>query len=258
MKKFFISFVLIFIFTLTLSLGRNLNDGVVFADNDFKQYAVINGTGEILASADTIKMSFGIRLRDDDISNGQSKISETFNNICTKVKEIDESANCYVSYSSCYPVSENGLSSYEFSTTIMVVSKNLNLENDIIKVASENGATSYHHTQFVLDDKQTLYNDALKKAKDNALEKAKSLYSDVTMTELCEIDVYSYQDGGQIKIEASVRAKFVITNDTQSQQSQTEDVNYTVSDEIKIDDNDDHDIFDIEKDDDDYITIKDA
>ena len=78
------------------------------------------------------------------------------------------------------------------------------------------------------------------------------------MTELCEIDVYSYQDGEQIKIEASVRAKFVITNDTQSQQSQTEDVNYTVSDEIKIDDNDDDDIFDIEKDDDDYITIKDA
>ncbi len=219
MKKKILVFSLIlalfisgFVFSGTLSTNEK-----VFALNDNKQFVVVIGNGKIETAPDNVKINFGIKLRADSIKEGQEKISQIYDNITTKIKEFDASSTAFVNYSSSYPVCEHGIQSYEFNYDISVKSNTLENVNQIITIASENGATSFYNTVYTLENQEQIYNDALIKAKENAIEKANSLYSNTNLKELIEMSIFSYSEGskdGKIIVEARVKARFELNNDT--------------------------------------------
>lgn len=237
MKKFLISFVLIFTLIISLSLGKNLNDDLVYAQDESSQYLFVLGTGEVTASADTMEIKLGLISSCDDLTSCQTNMTNNFNTISNKIKEIDPQAKVILTYSSCHPICYNGECSYECKSYISIISNMLNEHNNFIKIATENGANSYHSTQYSLKDNNDLFNKALLNAKENAQQKALLLHNDITLNDLFEVKTFSYQYDDQIKVQTLVKAKFKINNQsTQNQTQQPEynknnDVNYEVKED---------------------------
>ena len=176
-----------------------------------EKYAFVIGTGEINVVPDTVLINFGIQKISQTLKDGQENISNTYNKIIEEIKKIDEESDIYLNYSSCYPTCNNGIQGYEFCCNITVKTKKLELINDIIKTAGENGVTSYYNTTYSLENTQELYNQALNLAKENALKKVTSLYKNVEEKEVYELNVFSFSNGNEkIKIEAKVKVKFAI------------------------------------------------
>ena len=194
------------------------------------KYAFVIGTGVIDVVPDTVLINFGIQKISESLKDGQENISNTYNKIIEEIKKLDEESDVYLNYSSCYPTCENGIQGYEFCCNITVKTKKLDLINDIIKTAGENGVTSYYNTSYSLENTQELYNQALNLAKENALKKVNSLYENVEEKEIYELSVYSFSNENEkIKIEAKVKVKFAIC-DENTNKNQNEVIN-TYNDE---------------------------
>ncbi len=218
-KIFVIGLIFALFITGIIFKGVLSTNEKVFALEANKQFVVVIGNGTVETVPDCVKINFGIKLRADSIKEGQEKISQIYDNISTKIKEIDANNTIFVNFSSSYPVCEHGIQSYEINYDISVKSNNLENANQIIEVATENGATSFYNTIYSLENQQNLYNDALIKAKENAIEKANALYSNTNLKELIEISVYSFSQGnkdGKIIVEARVKARFELNNEVEN------------------------------------------
>ena len=236
-KIFILGLSICFIFaSFLLNFQLDANEKA-YAFNTNNQFVVVIGNGKVEASPDNANLNFGIKIQKPSIKEGQEEMLNIYNNICEKIKQIDENAVVYVNYSSCYPVGKNGIVNYEFNYDITVNTKNLDTVDSIISTASENGATSFYSSCYTLENKQELYNQALKTAKENAIEKASSLYSNLTLKELFEVSIYSYNQGtkdGKIIIEAKVKARFELLNDT-TMEDDNKIPNQDVNDEVNED-----------------------
>ncbi len=216
-KKIFVMGLIFALFVSGILFSGTISPNEkVFALNANKQFVVVIGNGKVETVPDSVRINFGIKLRADSIKEGQEKISQTYENLVAKIKELDANSTVFVNYSSSHPVCEHGILSYEFNYDISVKSNTLENADKIVALASENGATSFYNTVYTLENQNSIYNDALIKAKENAMEKANALYSNTNLKELIEISVYSYSEGGKdgkIMVEARVKARFELNND---------------------------------------------
>lgn len=245
-KKIFVMGLIFALFVSGILFSGTISPNEkVFALNANKQFVVVIGNGKVETVPDSVRINFGIKLRADSIKEGQEKISQTYENLVAKIKELDANSTVFVNYSSSHPVCEHGILSYEFNYDISVKSNTLENADKIVALASENGATSFYNTVYTLENQNSIYNDALIKAKENAMEKANALYSNTNLKELIEISVYSYSEGGKdgkIMVEARVKAKFELNNDNTVNDSNDSSNNQDTSNDNST--NNDHTIND--------------
>ncbi len=212
MKKIFISLILVLALCLTLATTLTNPNQPTFAYNENNQYVMTIGCGEVFTKADTIELSFGLTQVSDSLDDGNTKLNSAIQDIKTAVIAVDPEAKVNVGYISSYPIAHAGVSQYQFNCNFFVTSTNLDKKDEIMAQVTQNGATSFHGARLELNEKQDVYNEALSKAKDDAEQKAKALYGDVRLKEMFEVSLYSFEQNGEIKIEACVKAKFIINS----------------------------------------------
>ena len=180
---------------------------------------IIVGCGEVEVEPDTIQINFGIRSREQTLQQAQTKLSETFKNVVSKIQEIDPKAEVYVNYSSSFPVAENGLLSYEFDCCIVAKSNQVDKKDALVENIASAGATSIYNTSYSLQNKIEAYKKALIQAKENADEKVKALFETSTLKGLKEESCYSCYDNGRnekIKVCAKIKAIYDVGSSTQN------------------------------------------
>ena len=180
---------------------------------------IIVGCGEVEVEPDTIQINFGIRSRERTLQQAQTKLSETFKNVVSKIQEIDPKAEVYVNYSSSFPVAENGLLSYEFDCCIVAKSNQVNKKDALVENIASAGATSIYNTNYSLQNKIEAYKKALIQAKENADEKVKALFETSTLKGLKEESCYSCYDNGRnekIKVCAKIKAIYDVGSSAQN------------------------------------------
>ena len=193
------------------------------------QTIIVVGKGEVEVEPDTIQINFGLKTRADSLQSGQEKIKESFDNVVSKLKQVDDKSNVYIYYSSSYPVSDGGVLSYEFDCCLTAKSSKVDSANDIVNTIISAGATSVHNTSYTLTNKEESYVQALVKAKDNADQKVKAMYTDANLVGLREENCYSCCEssrGEKIKVCAKVKAFYEVgsLSENYSQTSAKNDV----------------------------------
>ena len=120
-----------------------------------------------------------------------------------------------INYSSAYPVQNSPVCEYQFNCNFSIKTKELSQIDNIIKKASEAGINSYNNVCYTIDNKTNAYNEALKIAKENALNKVSALYTNAVLKELQEVSIYTYtapNAEGIISVEARLKAKFIVNS----------------------------------------------
>lgn len=225
MKKtsVFLSLIMAFILCVVLfkvTPGKTLKADAKSVSNNTQMIAVV-GSGEYETKADTVQINFGFKTRADTLLEGQNKIKEAIDKISNDLKKSDENVKLYINYSSSYPVSESGLLFYEFDCGMMIKSNKVDEVDNLANSLIEAGATSIYGTNYSLENKNEAYINALLKAKENADNKVKAIYSSATLKGLKEESCYSccdYSKSKTIKICAKLKAvyEFENTNNTQT------------------------------------------
>ncbi len=221
MKKTFISLILVAIMCLSFGAMFTQNEPI-YADEDCI-YIMTMGYGEVLTQADMMEMNFSVTTISDKLDNGYSEITQKMEEIKNAITQIDSQAKVNVCYTSSYPIFNGGVNQYKFHYNFVVTTNNIENKDKIISTISENGATSFQGCRLMLEDKQEIYNEALANAKADAEQKAKALYTDVTLKEMFEVSIYSFEHNGEIKVEACVKAKFQVNGNAQPSQLPEED-----------------------------------
>lgn len=213
-KIFFTIICLLIISTILFGLIKTSNNDLTLFAQTQNQTVSLIGKSEIFAKADEMKINFSIQTRADTIIEGQNKIMNILENLKSKVNEIDNNSNVFVNYSSCYSISEGGICGYEFNYNISVKSQKLDKLNDIILASGEAGVTSFHNACYSIKNYENLYFEALNQAKENAIQKAKSLYSNIELTKLTEKACYvtCENEGENVKISAQILANFTLSD----------------------------------------------
>ena len=236
MKKNFTILSLILIFALIFCNFSTSNVNI-YAEEEQTQFITVLGKAEIEVSADNAELCFGIKNLVNTFQEGQQKINDFIDNFSVCVKEIDENANIYITYSSCHPVWQNGVQGYVYNCNIKVLTTCLDCIDKIINCASENGVSSFCGVKYKLNNKEETFNNALNLAKQNAQQKVNSMYNDNNLMELYEVNISTFNQGenGNLKICACVKAKYeVAQNETQDAQIKSEDVQESTSSFLKI------------------------
>lgn len=219
------AFIISMLFTTT-NISENKP---TFAEEEKIQYVTIMGVGEIESAPDTAQINIGIQKLSDSMFGSQTKTNEIIDTITNKIKEIDGDATLTINYSSCYPVNNNGITSYESNSNISITTKQLDKVNNIIKSCSDAGATSFCNVCYTIENEKELYNQALIKAKENSYTKATALYDNVTLKDLYEVSISTFRNNSienNIIVKAFVKAKYIINS------SNTEDnINEGINDQ---------------------------
>lgn len=205
-----IKFTIIFALLLCAIFSFVGNNNKVCAEDI--QMMIIEGESKIEISADYCLLSFNIKAKEQDFEGGQKKISDTITEIKEKISEIDENNVVYITYNSCYPVYNESLVTYDFSCSFNVKSNSINNCDKIIKTVGQLGQISYYGTEFKIDNTQNKYLEALKLAKEDAINRAKNFNQDSELKAIVGTNVYSYssyEKNGKIIIEARVKGIFV-------------------------------------------------
>lgn len=216
MKKTIISILMVVAICLTLTGFQTNDNQPIFASED-SQYVMTIGCGELTTKADTIKFNFGITKLTSTPKDGNDEINEIIDNLKNSLSQLDSEATLNIEYFSSYPISNSGICQYQLNCNFSVTTKNLDKRDDILTTIMQNETTSFYGTTLELTDKQDIYNQALLSAKDDAQQKAQALYGDVKLLAMHELSLYSYEQNGEIKIEAQVKAIFK----TQTQEENT-------------------------------------
>lgn len=239
MKKFImcLSFILACVLSISFFTSQNVgNKDIVRAQSlNNEKMLIVVGMGEVEVMPDTIQINFGLKTRSDSLVDGQSKMNENIDKVTQQIKEFDKDATVLISYSSSYPVSENGMLTYEFDCHLIAKSSKVESSNELVETIISAGATSVHHASYSLTNKEDSYVQALVNAKNNANKKVEAMYKDATFMGLKEESIYNYCDnsrGEKIKVCAKVKAFYQITDsvsditatNTFKDETKTEDV----------------------------------
>lgn len=202
------------IFVAILLSVINITKGFVFADSNL-QMLIVEGEGKVEVSATTVTLHFYINVTSEDFDKGQNEINQTYETLSNKAKEINTNNLVYITYSSCYPRFNDSLKIYEFSCGINIKTNNLDSVNNLIEQASKSGNVSFNGKDYSIDDESSQYANALTKAKEDAINKAKALDDNLSLKAIINTCVYtnSYEQSGKIIINATIKGVFVNANE---------------------------------------------
>ena len=215
-KKIFLVFTLLLVAMSFFNVKGNVK-----ADENL-EVIVLEGCGKVETTADCCILNFNINVAEKEFDEGQKKINEMFNSISQQIMAINEENLSYITYTSCYPEYKEDFIIYEFSCSFSVKTKKVDSVQEIVNEVSKNGAVSYYGCEYCLNDTKQVYNDALMLAKEDAIDKARTLNSCVELKAIVGSHIYSYSSNdnlGKIIIEAKVKGVFVCGEENKSEQN---------------------------------------
>ncbi len=218
MKKFnlLLCFCLIFCLIIFTNNLHIISDAVYAEENSNDVIVSVLGYGKIDANCDQVEINFTIQNIADTFNLCQEKNKTTFEDVSSKIKEIDETANLCVRYSSCYPTSNNGAYTYNSCQDINITTQNLDKVDDIIQVLGNFNNISFYGSCYSIKNKTDCYNNALILAKEDAKQKASAMYQNANLIDLYEVEIFTSCQNSQcntLTIEARVRARFSVSNE---------------------------------------------
>ena len=182
------------------------NQDVVYADSN---KVFVSGESELTVKADTMEIEFFVKEVTEDFSNGQDKISSTFECMQDSLKQIDENIVCTITCMCCNPKIKKESTIYEFEMCINVCTSQLDKMEEIIKSAGKCGAKGYSGVFYSLKDKKNLFDNAIENAKQDAINKARNMDKELELDKLFVQDVYCFEQNTNIVVKAMVKANFV-------------------------------------------------
>ena len=176
--------------------------GAVMADTAI----TVNGSGETLADADTAVISLGVNARDKDVLAAQSKVNETIAAIREALMENGiakedintDFINIYAVYD--YTDDQEEVKAYNANSSLAIRTVDMDMAGKIIDIAFEAGANTLNGVSFSASDTTQASAEALKKAVEDAAQKAQILAeaAGLTVTGISAINesaTYSYDRG---------------------------------------------------------------
>lgn len=201
------SFLTTLIMICSCCFIKNVNP--IYADTNL-QMVIVEGTGKAEFTADCAIIRFNISAISEDFDKGQNTINNTFEEISKGAKEINPENLAYITYTSCYPIYNDSLKTYEFSCGVNVKTKQIDSVNNIIQMISTKGEICYYGTDYSIEDEKELYQSALNNAKQDAISKANALSENLELKAIIGTQVYTnnYEKNGKVIIEATIKCIF--------------------------------------------------
>jgi hypothetical protein len=173
-----------------------------FADSEI----TVTGTGEVLIPADTAVVSLGVSATDREVLKAQRRANETIAAIREAlikagVKEEDintDYINIYASYD--YSEGTEQMKGYNANSTLAIRVTDIEAVGEVIDIAFEAGANTLNGINFSASDTTEAEAKAMKKAVENAKDKAEVLAEAsglkiLGIDEIIESGTYSYDRG---------------------------------------------------------------
>lgn len=185
------------------------------------------GTGEVKMTPDTAIVSLGVETLDESLSAAQQENSEKINAVVSTLKSVGileediKTKNFYIYQRYDYTNGEKFVG-YQVSNYIDFKTKDIDGVGALISQLTENGANRFCGINFTIEDKDSVYKQALLDAFENAQDKASALTDrQMTSSEVVEENCYSYStkeyclasgnEGGVFKGEICVKASVKVT-----------------------------------------------
>lgn len=136
------------------------------------------GEGKALAKPDIASVSVGIQAQAQTVQSVQEQINSVINKVSAGLKQAGvDSKDIQTSNYSIYPnydytSSQQRITGYNASATLLVKVRNLDNVNNVIDTATANGANQVSGISFDIEDKIKLENEARQKAVAEAKKKA--------------------------------------------------------------------------------------
>jgi len=136
----------------------------------------ITGESNITQIPDEAMVQVGINVNEGTVAQAQTKINQTINNITAAIKKIDiEDKDIKTADYSIYPnydyQSGRSITGYTASTNLNITVRDFEKLNQVIDLATANGANSVSGVSFKLSEKKEA--EAKKQAREEAINKAK-------------------------------------------------------------------------------------
>lgn len=217
-KKLFIVFTLLLVAVSFINAGGNVK-----AEESSMAMLILEGCGKVEITADYCILNFNINAQEQEFDAGQNKINEIYSAVSEKIKTLNEENLIYITYTSCYPSRSGETSVFNFSCSFSVKTKKTENVQDIVNQVSTNGAISYYGAEYCLNDTKQAYTEALKLAKEDAIEKADTLNDCTELKAIVGSHIYSYSSNdnlGKIIIEAKIKCIFVCGEESITEQNE--------------------------------------
>ncbi len=160
------------------------------------------GEGKVLAKPDIASVSVGIQAELPTVKSVQDQINSVINKVSEGLKQagVDpkdiqtQNYSIYPAYD--YTGSQQRIRGYSASATLLVKVRNLDNVNNVIDMATGNGANQVSGISFDIEDKTKVENEARQKAVDQAKKKAEQA-AKIAGFKLGRIINYSENQQGQ-------------------------------------------------------------
>lgn len=205
MKKYLVIFLSLM---LILSVGL-ININKVYADNEPIKIKIL-GSSEISEVADSVNINANVNIKDVDANNLRARLIDIYKKISLELKNFNSNLEISNKNISIYDSSYDDIKIYQGSLTIYIKSNDVNLVDEITSICLKNGATNCYCNNYDLINKNSAYKKALNLAIKNAKDKMASISSNYQIVEICEENIYDYNNYGTIKVTANVSIVFKI------------------------------------------------
>ncbi|BFT94204.1 MAG: SIMPL domain-containing protein [Minisyncoccus archaeiphilus] len=197
-----------FIIVLTVLIATMINEKIKPNENNL---ITVTGTGEIYAVPDIGVVTISVRTEKDTVETVTTENNKKINAIVSflKGKGIEEkdikttNFNINPVYSWNPDSGERKNNGYEANQGITVKIREIAKAGEIIAGATENGANDISNLSFIVDDNESVKDQARKVAIDNAKEKAKILEEQLGVK---MVKIVNFSEGSYIPTQSSYDA----------------------------------------------------
>lgn len=192
----------------------------------------VEGSASVSLQADMATVEIGVETKDADVSKAQAENTRIMNDVIAALKNngvgeddlITSNFNVYTSYDYTYNSlgAEERTRNYTVSNMLSVTVRDLSLIGQLLDVAVDAGANQIYGLSFSSTESNAAYQKALKRAVEDAIEKAQvlSAAAQVQLGDLVRIDAqetnYVYGARNTLTMDtASAKGAAIVSGDVQ-------------------------------------------
>lgn len=182
MKQLGISVGIISTFFLILFLYTKIAGPIPFSVNSVvtQKTDTFNATGEgkVSIKPDIATVSVGISAKGNTVKSTQDEINTVINRVSKSIKELGveekdiQTTNYSINPNYDYRDSNTKITGYSANTNLLIKIRKLDTVNNVIDMATQNGANQVGGINFDIDDREKVEGEAREKAVEQAKKKA--------------------------------------------------------------------------------------
>ncbi len=172
----------------------------------------VTGEGKVSLSPDIAKIQAGVTAQSSSVKQAQQDINKKINAISDAIKKLGvdtkdiQTAQYSVHPQYDYRDGRQKITGYEAATTLSIKVRDMEKANDVIDVATANGANQIGGISFDVDDRTKVENEARAKAVEDAKKKAEMAAKTAGFT-LGRVINYNENTGGDMRPVPMMYAK---------------------------------------------------